>query len=238
MADYDDVKKLYRPTFDEFRNYVNDLWERVNERDFVPDMIIEVKRGGATVARVLSDISKIKNIQSVRCENYSSVGVRLKEPRVIDGIGPEKVYGKNVLIVDDTADSGRTVKKLREYFSGLEPNNMVYATLYAKDRALENEETSPDVWVKKQKPNQWIIFPGEEEETIISYLREWKRNELYSFEDELCSFEDIRIEKQLFTDNDIERAIANEWYALENDEQRLMTYQLLEADEMLEDLKN
>lgn len=193
-------KKLCLLKSDDMRTYVDDLWDDIDKTGFYPDVIIGILRGGAKIARDFSDITRQSNIYFIRCENYSGVGVPLYEPRITEGIRHDVVKGKRALLVDDTADSGRSLKKCSEYLQGMDPDKMVTATIYVKRESI----FKPDYKRLWQKPDEWIIFPGEEEETIVDFVRRWDREPLLD----------------VFEEEYIERVLRNEWKDIESDESR------------------
>ena len=76
-------------------------------------------------------------------------------------------YGKKFLIVDDIADTGKTLEKMRSEVY----NNAHIATIhYHKQSSVE-----PAYWVE-EKGDDWIVYPWEQDnsEEIQDYLKESK----------------------------------------------------------------
>ena len=76
----------------------------------------------------------------------------------------ESAYIEKVLVVDDIADTGRTLEQLKrlEVFK-----NSMFATLdYHRQSVVE-----PDFWVN-EKGDKWIVYPWErnDSEEIQDYL--------------------------------------------------------------------
>ena len=59
-------------------------------------------------------------------------------------------YGKKFLIVDDIADTGKTLKHI------VGPNIITYTIYYHKQSIV-----TPNAWVF-EKTDEWVVFPWEE----------------------------------------------------------------------------
>ena len=77
----------------------------------------------------------------------------------------QSYYGKKFILVDDIADTGVTLEKLKaEIF-----NNAVKATLHYHKQSI----VVPEFWVAEKK-DKWIVYPWElkTSDTIQNYLME------------------------------------------------------------------
>lgn len=72
------------------------------------------------------------------------------------------IGGKNILIVDDVCDSGKTLARLCDIFSEYRVKYTT-ATLHAKPRRI----FEPDYYVKEVNDNVWIEYPWEKPEANI-----------------------------------------------------------------------
>jgi purine phosphoribosyltransferase len=95
----------------------------------------------------------IKSLLVLNVEFYTGIGTTLLDPRLVDPVPDNHgMAGKEVLIVDDVADSGRTLEFVhgicRQYASRIRT-----AVLYEKPRTVLNCDY---VWKKTDK---WIVFP-------------------------------------------------------------------------------
>ena len=64
------ISSLFRLPYGTFRNCISDVKEQIDSDWFAPDVLVCVMRGGATVTRVLSDMTGVKDIEPMTCENY------------------------------------------------------------------------------------------------------------------------------------------------------------------------
>lgn len=110
------------------------------------DAIIAVCRGGlvpaSLVARAL-DIHIVDTLCFVTKDNQEEL---IKTTALAD---------KNLLIVDDIVNTGRTAKAVRRLFP-----NAHYASLYVKD----DYKDLVDTYITDVNQNTWFIFPWEHEE--------------------------------------------------------------------------
>ena len=72
----------------------------------------------------------------------------------------EDVASKNVLLIDDVADTGESLAVIRSYMASRRPRSFKIATIYVKPKS----SVVPDYYVTKT--NSWVIFPWELHETL------------------------------------------------------------------------
>lgn len=130
-----------------------DLAHEVVDSGFRPEILIAVARGGMLLAGSLTYALGVKLTDAINVEFYTDVNSTLPDPVLLAPMLDTKaIAGKQLLIVDDVADSGRTlglvIKLLRGF--GAEVRS---AVLYAKPSTI----VEPDyVWKRTDK---WIVFP-------------------------------------------------------------------------------
>jgi len=145
------------PSWDEVCNLATSLAEQIRGR-FAPDVIVGVARGGLIPARLMSDFLNVSTLLTVGVAFYADIDKRGKEPRITQAL-PSHITGKNLLVVDDVADTGRSlevvVAELRKHQLDIRT-----ATLYRKPWV----EFKPDFYAKET--DAWIVFPWERRETV------------------------------------------------------------------------
>lgn len=124
------MKEYY--SYEQFKEDTHTLLDRVKE--FHPEGIVAVARGGMTLAHALAQGLDLRDVQSLRTELYDSQNKRDK----IELFGSCSFGAKRrVLVVDDIADSGETLICVMEY---LEKNfkdiEFKVATLFYKKTSL------------------------------------------------------------------------------------------------------
>lgn len=121
------------------------------------DLIIAVSRGGLVIARILSDFLTLP-IAAFTIESYETIGKK-KEEKITYELKTD-LTGKNILLVDEICDTGKTLKRSIKYLKSLNANKITSCCLILKDKAI----IKPDFYLKTI--NKWIIFPYEIKESI------------------------------------------------------------------------
>ena len=134
--------------YNDFRDDTKVLIQKVKE--FEPESIVAIARGGLTLAHAMAEGLNIRDVQSIRTELYDSTEKR----DCITLFGSCELQNKQrVLVVDDIADSGETLKALQPLLANLYPEiEFKYATLFYKTTSL----IEPDFWVREA--DDWIDF--------------------------------------------------------------------------------
>ncbi|MBS7618965.1 phosphoribosyltransferase, partial [Candidatus Bathyarchaeota archaeon] len=96
------------PSWDEIYEMCLDLASMIKASGFKPDLIVGIARGGWIPARLLSDFLNNPNITSIKVEFYLDIGKTKDEPTITQDI-QVPVNEKKVLLVDDVADTGKSL---------------------------------------------------------------------------------------------------------------------------------
>ena len=161
--------KFEAPSWNQIYDMLLDLADRIREDGFKPDIIVGVSRGGWPPARVLSDLLSNPNLANVRAEFYLGVAETKCEPALTQPISVA-VAGKRVLIVDEVADTGKTLKLVKEHIIEQGAVEARTATVYCKPWSI----VKPDYYSKET--GDWIIFPWEVKETIRKITTKCREN--------------------------------------------------------------
>jgi len=140
-------------SYTEFGSAVIDLAHQIRDSQFQPEIVLSIARGGFFLGAALGYALGVKNSFTMSVEFYTGIEERLPMPVVLPPV-PNKVdlKGATVLIADDVADSGETLRLVQDFWRGTvkEARTVV---LYEKPRSV----VKPDyVWRKTEK---WIEFP-------------------------------------------------------------------------------
>lgn len=135
------------------------LADQIAESGFRPDIIVAVSRGGFDPARILSDELNIRSLASLQVIYYAGINERNDKPQVKYPLNAD-ISGLNVLVVDDVADSGNSLKVVKEYIDSLGPREVRMATLHHKPWST----FEPDFYA--ESVDKWIIYPWEPRESI------------------------------------------------------------------------
>jgi len=155
------------PTWNQIYNMLLNLVEKIRKDGFKPDIIVGVSRGGWAPARVLSDLMDNANLANVRAEFYLGVAETKGEPTLTQPVSMA-VDGKKVLIVDEVADTGKSLKLIKEHIIEQGAAETKIATVYYKPWSI----VTPDYYGKETR--RWIVFPWEINETIRKIVKKCK----------------------------------------------------------------
>ena len=153
------------PSWDQIYDMLLELAKRIKDSGFKPDLIVGVCRGGWAPARVMSDLLENMNTASIRIEFYLAPGVTARKPVISQAI-MVPVKGVNVLVVDDVADTGESLKVAVDHLDVCGAKSIKTATVYYKPQSC----LKPDFFIIQTE--QWIIFPWERLETTRRLLNE------------------------------------------------------------------
>jgi hypothetical protein len=157
------------PTWNQIYNMLLDMAKKIGMNGFKPDIIVGVSRGGWPPARVLSDLLDNPNLANVRAQFYLGVAETKDEPVLTQPVSAV-VSGKKVLIVDEVADTGKSLKLIKEHITQQGASDIKIATVYYKPWSI----VKPDYY--ERKTERWIVFPWEIKETVRKILKKCRQN--------------------------------------------------------------
>lgn len=140
-------------TWDLFGQSTRDLAQQVADSGFAPEIILAVARGGLLPAGAVAYALDVKNLFAMNVEFYTGVDERLEVPVMLPPLLHQvDLDAKRVLIVDDVADTGGTLKLVHEFCAGHVAESRT-AVIYQKSRSLIDCDY---VW---KRTDAWINFP-------------------------------------------------------------------------------
>ncbi|WP_300364816.1 phosphoribosyltransferase family protein [Hydrogenimonas sp.] len=141
--------KRVRYDYETFAKDLHALADSIPERF---DAIVAIARGGMTMAHLLGEYWGIRNVFVINSIGYNDTR-KLEKVKIFNV--PDLTTCRNVLIVDDIADSGETLKAVTETLTSRYPGKTFKtATLFYKpDKSI----VEPDYWLKSIE-DEWIDF--------------------------------------------------------------------------------
>lgn len=142
-------------------------WERFGEaaravatqvaRDgYRPDIVVAVARGGLLPAGAIAYLLEVKNVFTMNVEFYTGIDRRLPMPVMLPPVlNVVDIKGAKVLVVDDIADTGRTLQLVVDFCRD-HVEDVRCAVLYAKPGAVLQPQY---VW---RSTDTWITFPWDD----------------------------------------------------------------------------
>jgi len=129
------------------------LSKQVLDSGFVPDVVLGIARGGLVPAASVAYAIGCKNLFTMNVEFYTGEGTTLDAPiflpPLLDAADLEDL---TVLVVDDVADSGETLKLVTD-FCRPRAAEVRSAVLYEKPRTIVRPHYA---W---KRTDLWIDFP-------------------------------------------------------------------------------
>nr|MDO8080541.1 phosphoribosyltransferase [Candidatus Freyarchaeota archaeon] len=156
------------PSWDEVYDLQLKLAKKIIDENYRPDSIVGIARGGLIVARILSDLLDIRELGNIRVEFYEDVLLTRGRPCITQEISME-VRGKKVLLCDDVADTGKSLKVAADYLRSKGVSELKISTLHLKPKSI----VRPNYYVSET--DAWIIYPWEIFETIKSIARKLEK---------------------------------------------------------------
>jgi hypothetical protein len=155
------------PTWEKIYELLLNLADKIRKSDFKPDVIVGISRGGWPPARIMSDLLENPELANVKAEFYLGVAKTKSEPVITQPVSVS-VRGKKILIVDDVADTGKSLRLVCSHLKEQGATDVKIATIYYKPWSV----VVPD-WYER-KTSHWIIFPWERKETVRNVLEKFK----------------------------------------------------------------
>ena len=149
--------ELETPTWNHIYSLLVKLAKKIRESGFKPDLIVGVSRGGWIPARIMADLLGNPELANVATEYYLGVAETKQEPIITQPISVS-IKDKKVLVVDDVADTGESLKLVNAHLKEQGASEIRIATIYYKHWSV----TIPQYYAKETC--QWIIFPWEQKE--------------------------------------------------------------------------
>ncbi|MGW2512392.1 phosphoribosyltransferase [Streptomyces scopuliridis] len=148
-------------TYEKFGRAVRELAQTIADDGYEPDVVLSIARGGVFVAGGLAYALDCKNIHLVNVEFYTGVGTTLAMPVMLAPV-PNVVdfSNKKVLIADDVADTGKTLKLVHDFCID-HVAEVRSAVIYEKSQSLVKCEY---VW---KRTDDWIDFPWSVEAPVV-----------------------------------------------------------------------
>ncbi|AEQ07370.2 phosphoribosyltransferase [Corynebacterium pseudotuberculosis] len=159
-ADSADLEKKEVLTWEGFGNANRELAQQIVNDGYDPEIIVAVARGGLVPAGALSYSMGVKLSDAINVEFYTDVNETLPDPVLLEPLlDTNSIKGRRILVVDDVADSGRTLQLVLQLLEshGAEVRS---AVIYAKSRSV----VSPTyIW---KHTDEWIVFPWSAEPPV------------------------------------------------------------------------
>jgi len=160
-------REYVAPVWDQIYDMLLELAMQIEQSGFRPELIVGVSRGGWIPGRILSDLLRNPHTANVKIEFYVGIGQTAQMPIVTQPIS-EEILNKRVLVVDDVADTGRSLIVALHHVRERGAGEIKTVTIYHKPHS----KFKPDFFA--ETTSRWIIFPWERLETAQLLIEEAK----------------------------------------------------------------
>lgn len=150
------------PTWSQIYDLLLTQSEKIH--NYKPDLIVGIARGGLIPARILTDLLETPQLATIDVEFYLGINQTRLKPELKQPLSASVNY-KKILLVDDIADTGKSLQLAKSHLQDKDPLEIKIATLYLKPQSI----TKPDFY-EKQTSN-WVIFPWDTKETIRKIIQ-------------------------------------------------------------------
>jgi hypothetical protein len=174
------MKKCTLVNWEEAFRLAKNVYQKIRNSEFFPDVVVAIARGGWFHARVLCDIMGIKELYSMNIRHWGVAEVspeaKLTHPLQVD------LSGKKVLLVDDVTDTGDSMKIAYEHLKKLKAKEVRTATLHHK----LSSSFQPDYYGEKMEEWRWIVYPWGLYEDLTHFILEILEHPMSAEEIEKC----------------------------------------------------
>jgi len=139
-----------KKVFYDYQTFIQDVKEIGDNVSDDVDSIIAISRGGLTLAHFLGEYLNLRQVYAINTISYN--GDQKLDNIKIFGV-PNLADSKNVIVVDDISDSGRTLKTTIQTLKNSYPKiNFSTATIFYNEKTI----FKPDIYIRKS--DKWIDF--------------------------------------------------------------------------------
>jgi len=152
---------------------------QVKQAEFEPDVVVALARGGWFAGRCACDFLGLDDLASLKMEHYVGTGRKADEPQVRYPMPDGSVEGKDVLVIDDIADTGGSIRRADEYVRERDAGEVRTATL----QLLDTSEFQPDFVGERLEEWTWVVYPWnfiEDMVALVSGVMEKSDGETFS----------------------------------------------------------
>jgi hypoxanthine phosphoribosyltransferase len=152
------------PTWNQIYDMLLSQTQKIQNQEYKPDIIIAIAKGGLIPARILTDLLEIQEFGYIQIEFYKDINLTRQEPTLKQNL-TNQVLGKKTLLVDDIADTGRSLNLAKIHLQQQGASQIKTATLYQKPQS----SITPDFYEKQT--TSWVVFPWETKETLRKIIQ-------------------------------------------------------------------
>lgn len=143
-----------------------DVADDVKAAEFEPDVVVALARGGWFGGRCLCDFLGLDDLASLKVEHYVGTAAKGEEAQVKYPLADGAVEGKDVLVVDDIADTGQSIETAAECVRDRNPSSVRTATL----QLLQTSDHEPEFVGESLDEWTWVVYPWNFVEDMVELV--------------------------------------------------------------------
>lgn len=152
----------------ELTDYCVDIYKKMKEDEYIPEVIISISRGGFFTGLILAHLFKIQELYSIKASTNINDDIRSlrQHPQIESLFTKNNIHSlnkKKILIVDDVFNTGYTLKTVYDYMKDLNTNLNIRTACMIYDTFLDTTLPVADFIVDyySDKRCAWAVFPWE-----------------------------------------------------------------------------
>ncbi|MDK6027956.1 phosphoribosyltransferase [Ignisphaera sp. 4213-co] len=144
------------------------LAKKIEESNYIPDVVIAISRGGYVPARLLCDFLGVENLLSIQSQHWTEAAKKgeraiIKFEYVID------LSDMKALLVDDIVDTGDSVILAKEYIlRNWKPKELRTAALQWISSVAK---IKPDYYFMEVREWYWFQYPWTRLEDVTQFIK-------------------------------------------------------------------
>jgi len=143
-----------------------DVSTAVKDAEFEPDVVVALARGGWFAGRCLCDFLGLDDLTSLKMEHYVGAAEKGADAEIRYPLAEGSVKDKDVLIIDDIADTGGSISRAHEYVTDRDVGEVRTATL----QLLDTSAFEPDFVGERLAEWTWVVYPWNFIEDLIDLI--------------------------------------------------------------------
>ncbi len=165
------LKEIVVLKFEDIWNQLIQIRDKILEK-YQPDILIGISRGGLVITRFLSDLIDINYVAVLGIGFYTGINETAKTPVITQDLCYD-IKNKKILLIDDVADTGISLRFSIDYLQKKSPKDLKIATIHYKPKSV----IEPDFYI--EKTTKWIVYPWEYLEFSKLFFKK-KQNQNFS----------------------------------------------------------
>lgn len=150
-------------SYDRLHRDCLELVEQIQRSKIKYDGVIGIARGGLVPATIVAHALDLPVLHAFVASSYQ--GSKQEDIVTLNNTSlPAICEQKNLLVIDDLLDSGRTIKVLYKLFENVDYCNLDFSAIYVKGTKPKDPRLQYVVNRPVIAPEEWLVFPYEKKD--------------------------------------------------------------------------